>query len=294
MIWSDAGLEDSPAHRERLARAVADIRVVETRFPDRAPPRPRGAAFLLDEDGVAASWLRDALLDGATWPRRFPSHQRRHGSRERGVAAWLRGFEERGVLPGVVTLEELGPETTARFPLLVVPGTSLLDEADLDLLTAHLERSGSLRWLGPIWRDRRGEPLDDDRVAELDRIGSDRHTFVDTAGLDSEREQASIARVLDDLVERAGLDLHAAPGSLAARPGLPLLRVCHELPGDARLLVVLPRLETTAERTERLEDVELTVAPPRGMDSLLDPPGRRRGASATLRAGDAAVLLLER
>jgi hypothetical protein len=123
VAWSEADLERRPAHRERLLRAVRDIRDVQRRM-GRFLPRPQGIAVAHSAAAIAASWLKDALLDGPTWPKRFPSYQEQHGPLERARKGWLELAEDLGGMPGAWPLERVGAETVERFPVSRACGPS--------------------------------------------------------------------------------------------------------------------------------------------------------------------------
>jgi len=119
VVWSDAYLEDQPAHARALAKAVVRIRELEERFSPADPLRPE-IAILNDDDCDLASWLRDAMVDGATWPRRLASYHREHGTRESHLRAWLRLLEDSGVQPRVIGPEDAFPKVLIVVDHLVV------------------------------------------------------------------------------------------------------------------------------------------------------------------------------
>jgi hypothetical protein len=149
VIWSDRELEERPRYRDSLARTVAASRRLRAELPGWAPD-PRGVAVLHAPHALALSWLRDSLLDGPTWPRRFPSYQNEHGTRELALRAVLRLCEDAGLLPGSVPLEDLDGAAGARFPLLVAVHLEMVTDEELARLTAHLEAGGRLALVGPF------------------------------------------------------------------------------------------------------------------------------------------------
>jgi len=287
VLWSDTWLEQRPAVRSRLGRAVADLRALEPTGALRArTAAPRGGVFLVqDEDSLALAWLRDALEDGRTWPRRFPSYQVEHGSRERRVRRWQRALAPDGGLAGALPLDACcGPDCA--HTVLILPEILVLSDDDLGRLERHLERGGTLVIDGTLgWVDRAGRPRAEPAAARL-----------------AERAPGRLFRLEDD-----GAEL--PPGLLerlraAAGPAFPPLP---RVPGEARdwrvrarplarpdgtpawRLVLLPEASTPAAR-RTLADLPLDVRAPEGW--VLERLHPRPDAPAVLPAGDAAVFLL--
>ncbi len=119
VLWNDALLEDQPQHAASLASAVSRIRELEKKYAPGEPLRP-AIAILNDDDCDRASWLRDALIDGATWPRRLSSHHREYGTREKRMRQWLRLLEDSGVLPRVIDIEDELPKIVITVDHLVL------------------------------------------------------------------------------------------------------------------------------------------------------------------------------
>src|SRR5262249_44173362 len=125
--------------------------------PLRPQPSPEAVAVVHDADSSAASFLRDALLDGPTWPRRKASYQREHGTRERELETWLRLFEDCGFEPGSLSLAALDADCARRFVVLVLPELLVLDEEDVLRLADYVESGGTLVIDGTLgWVDRAG------------------------------------------------------------------------------------------------------------------------------------------
>lgn len=167
VVWSGRDLEDHPRAAEQLAKAIADIRATESRLPA-FRPEPRGVALVHSPRSVAIAWLRDALLDGPTWPRRLPGYHFEHGTLERSQDSWLRFFEDQGLMPGSVPLRDVGRHLVRRFPLLVLNHTLLIDDRELERLHEYLDGGGSLLIHGDVgWLDGRGQERPEPLLPEL-------------------------------------------------------------------------------------------------------------------------------
>ena len=165
VVWSDRDLAADAEYLAQLAGAVRGIRRLRELAPEWRP-RPEGVALLHSPDSMALSWLRDALHDGPTWPRRFPSYQNEHGTREVSLHAVLRRLEDLGALPGALPLKTIGAATAARFPRLVANHLVCLDADELEQLKAYLRAGGELLLVGSFgtWT-RRGERREESGAA---------------------------------------------------------------------------------------------------------------------------------
>jgi hypothetical protein len=277
VLWDDAALAADPARRTRLAAAVTAIRRVEERcrFRDRRPPRSVG--LLHDPDSLALAWLRDALLDGPTWPRRRASHQAEHGTRERVVRACVEACAELGGPPlafPLASLEEHAPEVLLAIELLALaPG-------DVERLEAFLDRGKRLVVVGGLgWVDRAGVPWPTAVLERLEKRAPERVLSIDAAEATTE--------ALRNVLVAAGVRppevlAELGPGWIGTETSARIASCAWELPVE-RLWVALPPAPTSAARA-RLEPREL----PRGPRfEWLHPPG-----GGTLEAGDAAVFLV--
>ena len=156
ILWCDRDLSEDETYFETLRDAVAAVRELRARLPGWAPA-PRGGALIHHADSLALSWLRDALHDGATWPKRFASYHNEHGTREVALRACLRWLEDAGLLPGSLPLERVGAETVVRFPFLVANELIVVEEEELRALRSYVEAGGTLLLHGGFAvYDRRG------------------------------------------------------------------------------------------------------------------------------------------
>lgn len=300
VVWSDGDLEDHPEHAARLAEAVATLRS----FPPRSasPPRgPRGAAIVHDADSAAVGFLRDSLLDGATWPNRFPTYQQEHGTRERSVRAWLTYFEDLGLQPGVVTLDDLrhpgghaeGEDgcLSDRFPVLILPHVLVLSDADVAALEAYVERGGLLVVEGYLGLyDRRGrrriEVPKPEGALWLERPFAtymDRRLRLEHA----QRLQQVDGAILDALASQGTPPL----GSWMGETDVSWLLERRETDDPKRwLLTGIPNLATTAQRNAHLADEVLELTPPAGLRLRWIHPEVTDGEPVVLPAGDAFLV----
>jgi hypothetical protein len=167
VVWSEKELTEHPEFRARLARAVRDIREVQEAI-GRFRPEPRGIAVVHDFDSLAASWMRDAMLDGPTWPKRLQSHQEERGSLESARRRGLDALENEGTQPGALPLDQVGAEIVARFPVLVLDHVAVLDEGERERIASYVEAGGALCVGDEVgWIDERGAALGDEQLAVL-------------------------------------------------------------------------------------------------------------------------------
>ena len=293
VLWSDRDLAARPAYLRAMARTVAASRRLRAQLPGWRP-EPRGVAVLHAPDSLALSWLRDSLLDGPTWPRRFPSYHNEHGTRELALQAILRLLEDAGHLPGSLPLAQLDEEATARFPLLVAVHMELVTDAELAALTGHLEAGGHLALLGPfatydgLMRRRTGsgaEALPEGVRSRVLSVQVDHARAIATRGTPLPPE---LAQLLPSW-RPAG-----APAVDLRADTLPWLRAMREVDG-AWILAALPNAASQADRRE-LGPVGVEVVVPDGFRLEWLHPEREAGAPAPakLPPGEPLVVRLRR
>jgi len=290
VLWSDRELLERPEHLARLGEAVRDIRASRSTHPDL---EQRGGLILTDPDSVALSFLREALLDGPTWPRRRAGYQAEHGLRERKVRSWLRAIEDAGELPAVLPLGELRPDCAETYGFLVLVELLVLGEMDIRRLEGFLDQGGTLVVDGTLgWVNRSGELRSDDVLARLQERGGARVISAPRwmeSYLEGRSDPERVALARSFLWERLGFrrrqaEVEALLARLPAGP-LPWL-VNRRVHAERTVLAFLPNASTAAERT-RLRDVDLSAFEHEAV--VWEHP--RDGK--TLRAGDAAILRLE-
>jgi hypothetical protein len=303
VLWSDQSLERRPEHLARLQQAVCDIRALHERgvFTQLAQD---GGALVTDGDSIAAAFLRDALLDGPTWPRRRASYQAEHGTRERKVQSWLRWIEDRGRLPAVLNLRDVRGDCAGAFGFLVLPEILVADEEDLTHLEDFVRAGGTLYIDGPLgWVDRHGRRRQEGVIERLKKSAPERvlpppedlPSYLGRRGLSTSAPQRFRDRAqLDALLNQRS---RSSPGHEALLPDLgedfgrlPWLvarggQSRGSFPADP-VFVVLQNAATAAERGT-LRDLPL-VADPDDLTWIHPRDGK------TLRAGDPAVFLPKR
>ncbi len=297
VVWSDQYLEDRPAQRARLAEAVRDIRRVNALVPRVAPMPDARVAVLSDPDSIAASWLRDALLDGPTWTSRFPTYQREFGGYEARVETWLRLVEDHGELPAAIGFAEL---LTAGADVVILPRVLVVDAGDARLLERFLrEQRGVLVVDGELaWVDRRGVPWDGELVERLRAIAPER-VLDAPPGMEAYRatrvtnEHGRLHAFLDRALERSPYAGTPALRIRAADGTLPLL-ITRRNTADATWFTVVPNLPDAEQRGSMLRTARLQIE----ATDAGEPPTiewiHPADGDGTLRAGDAAVFRIAR
>ncbi len=302
VLWSDEALESRPAQRERLAETVQRIRDLEPGFSGPHPHFRQGFALIHDADSIALSWLRDALLDGPTWPHRRAGFQQENGTRERKVRSWLRLLEDCGHLPGAIPLRD-SPGDSLEFRVWILAETLVLDPEDVRRLEEHLQTGGALIVDGRLgWVDRVGRPLDQDVLGRL-RAQAPERVLAAPPGLESylstrlDRESnAALRSFVDEAASAAGVPkpLQApsedVPWLIAARARWKAGTLCGNAPPEAWLVAMLPNLATREERGSALRELPLDVRAPEGYDLEWIHPADGK----LLPAGDAALYRLTR
>jgi hypothetical protein len=289
VLWSDASLAAlSPEGRARLEEAVAAVRELQEAGV-RPDPAPRsGIALVDDDDSRSVSFLRDALRDGPTWPRRRSAYQEENGTRERKLRTWLRLLEDCGVSPACLPLAKLCDDCTNAYRVLVLPELLVLDDERIAQLQRHVEQGGIVVVDGELgWVDRTGRPIERSVIDLLRREHPER-VLVPSSDLGDylerrwDPERAVRAR---DFVRRVR---GAQPAQWSPSPegegaAIPWLTARF---GES--FVLLPNCATPPERRERLRDLPLSIEPPPGhaIEWLHPADGK------VLRAGDAAVFRL--
>ncbi len=172
VVWSDRILAGDDRLRERLAQAAADIRTVQREI-GAFRPRTSGAAIVHSPDSIALAWLRDALLDGPTWPNRLARYQRENGVRERSLDSWLRVFEDVGILPGSIPVDEIGAATAERFSVLVLSHVEVLSDDEFESIERYLGAGGRIAVEGALGRFDENGRLRGGRLRSLERAFSE-------------------------------------------------------------------------------------------------------------------------
>lgn len=280
VLWSDRDLA-ATGLRERLAGAVQAIRGVGERFPERGQPILSRAALVTDGDSISVSWLREALLDGPTWPRRKHGHSDEHGPRGQAIRAWMRAADEYGRPLGCTSFGELA----GGFSVLVLPEVAVLDEADVRELEAFLDRGGTLVVDGCLgWVDRQGRPWPESVEERLRRRSPERVVVAPP------HEQENFSRTIrpllapgDGLLSLDGTGLDAGWRS-AVRSAKPL--GCFLDSSQLEFCVtLLPAADSAAQRAA-IPALRLEPNSAHEFERIFPPEGE------ALAPGDAAVFLV--
>ena len=305
VLWSDRELERAPELAARLEAAVSAVRAVRAELTARGlrhRPRPQGIALVHDWRSVAVGWLRDALLDGPTWPRRFQGYQVDHGTWELATDAWLRLAEDAGAMPGALPLERVGAHTLERFPLLVLNHNWVLDDADLERLEGFVAAGGRLWVDGELgWIDAQGRLRAEDAFERLaarapERVARAPARIADYARLRARPASGRAASLRAELARQCDLaEVELAPAALAPDPPMPISAHWTRAGADRIVLVALPNWNARADRAEHLAEARIALVPDEGWEATwLYPPREPGQDSVRLPRGDALVVVLER
>jgi hypothetical protein len=298
VVWSDRQLAESPDLLETVTHALREVRAVQAAAPEFAP-RPTGAAVIHDFESICAGWLRDALLDGPTWPRRLATHQAATGTWETSLAAWLALLADCGVQPGSLSLENVSAQSAQRFGLLVLSEVCVLDEGDLERLAAYLAAGGSLLVSGDLgWVDARGrkpqlqplerlEALAPERVHEIQ--GRVAHYTLERARR-TPRARDWRAAIRSALAEAK---VETAPWRVAgAIEDLPWLCTWSDAPDGSRTCATLPNWDGIAGQGAFVE-LALEIEAQDGLEvEWIRPPVDPELGVRLLAPGEAAVFRL--
>lgn len=217
VVWSDKELRAEPELAQRLSLALARIDALDRQLPH-FRPAPRGVALIESAHSLAASWLREAAVDGASWPNRFASWQERHGAYESARNRWLALLEDCGAQPGCLPSNRIDAAAARRFALLIADTWLVVSPAELDGLRAYLQAGGKLLLSGEFaWIDSAGERHASDVRRELEQRFPGRvltplrdESFYASVPFDAALVERSRARLL-----AAGVEL--APWRVMAR-----------------------------------------------------------------------------
>jgi len=272
VVWEAKVLAQAPELAARTALALGDIRRVRQQVPA-FRPRPRGVAVVHSPDSIAVSWLRDALLDGPTWPNRLQGYHEERGTLERSLDAWLRRLEQLGAMPGALPVEALDAATVERFGVLIANHLLVLSDAQVAALARFLAAGGTL--------------IVDGELGAFDPAGRRRAEGAVLAELRSASE-----RVLDAARARLPeLSIECAPWRMADEPSnrANWLATWSADERGGWTCATLPQL--AGELVPR----RISIEAPDGYSVEWIHPAPRSPASTTLLpAGDAAVFRLVR
>lgn len=301
VVWSDRELRAEPALAERLRRALAQIDALDRASPD-FRPSPRGVALINSPHSLAAAWLREAVVDGASWPNRLPSWQERHGLYEGARRAWLSLLDDCGAQAGSVPSSAIDARTRERFGLLIASNWLVVDAAELAGIEAHLSAGGALLLSGEFgWIDSAGRRLDS-RLREQLALRFPGRVLEAERGLANYSSRPFDAqRVESTRAQLAALGIEFAPWRRVERSRAWI--ETWSASGTGFVGALLPALDesSTPHWPERLElrvDSRFTVEwlhpDPRTHEASERVDGAERCAALAPEPGDAVVLRLRR
>jgi hypothetical protein len=300
VVWSDSDLAAAPELSARVTATLSAVRSL--RAQPGAAFAPRGVALVHDFESLCLDWLRDALLDGPTWPRRLSSHQLAHGTWESSAAGWLRLASDCGQAPGAVPLENVEAATAARFGVLVLSELSVLDEADFARLEDYVAAGGRLLVSGDLGRcDSRGRKPARPAIERLRAAGGQRVLSIEGSPavyLEERHLRSASARAWRAAAAGwfADAGLESPPWSLEpSSPDHPWIQCWTRAPDGSVLGAVLPAWHDIEGNAE-LPELMLEIAPREGfaLEWLHPAEGETADGPRLLPAGDAAVFRLYR
>lgn len=276
-VWSEQDLSTEPS----LARALLETLRTLRALP-RFTPRPTGIAVLHSGRSVAAGWMRDALVDGATWPQRYPSWQEAHGTVESARSAWLDFARCAGAMPGALPIESLSPEHAARFPVVVASELAVIDRDDLARVAAYRAAGGRICIDGTFgWIDSNGRSLGESARAQLAEGGP---LLAAPEGLRVRSAGQSVPIEQRSWLSENGVEL--APVWIEAKTASDAWTWTWSLEARRVLVAALPREPAAAAQ-------RLILRPIEGKRVSWLHPRDAEGWDATIPAGSAAIFELQ-
>jgi hypothetical protein len=307
VLWSDQSLAAHTEFTERMTNVVGTVRTLRYQWPEWRPT-PDTVAILHSPDSLALSWFRDALHDGPTWMRRFPSYHNDKGTREVSLRALLRALEDCGEMPGALPIDQLRATTGRRFPLVIANHLILVDKEEEDRLRLHLWMGNRLMVVGKFAEfDRRGNRRTDDLFAALQeeypgtvtRLELDGDRYLEERAqrlrVYATRTRAELRRWLPQIVGPKWALETVSP--LYQPPPLPWLKSSQvSSNGASWLCATLPNAVSKEQRAALRDKKVKLVCDPGWTVNWIHPP--QAIASATgefvLPAGEAAVFRLNK
>ena len=139
--WSEDCIDwssDDYALTERalaLAPVLKEMRSPLARLFLRGRHETDSIAIHYSQPSIQAAWLIESAADGATWLRRFSSHEAAHNRHARVRHAWLKTIEDLGYTPRFISSEQLERGGLAGTAVLVLPQSHALSDAELKAIS---------------------------------------------------------------------------------------------------------------------------------------------------------------
>jgi hypothetical protein len=305
VVWSDKELRAEPQLAERLKRALARIDALDRELPH-FEPSPRGVALVHSARSLSAAWLREAVVDGPSWPNRFPSWQEKHGAYESARNAWLAQLDDAGAQAGSLPSERLDAATAQRFRVLVASHWLVVDDNELERLERYLAAGGTLLVSGEFgWIDSSGRKRAEDTLAKLEARLPGRIVRAERNAASYQSAPFDAASVERTRTFLAAHEVELAPWRIEGRrrPWIETWSTDTESGAPSSIGALLPRLNDAA-RFEWPESLTLSVAATERVELLHPAPqsarlretldGARRVYSLVPAPGDAVVLRVRR
>jgi hypothetical protein len=149
--WSEDLLEGSgdglrlSAKGQALASVVREMQSPLARLLLRAERLLDPVAVHYSQASIQLAWLFESFVDGATWHRRFSSHEARHNRHAALRTDWWRLLRETGWSPQFVSYEELenGALATRGFRACILPDSFALSDGEVAALQTFARTPGN-------------------------------------------------------------------------------------------------------------------------------------------------------
>lgn len=104
----------------------------------------RSPVWILESQAsVRAHWMLDSIDDGRTWIRRLSSYERSHSTSLAARQSWIRLFEDLGMQPRLVPVEDLATQLAEASPrLLVLPALLSVSDAAARAIEQYVDGGG--------------------------------------------------------------------------------------------------------------------------------------------------------
>lgn len=141
IVWSshDAVTREGMEPTGYLRALTAEFAVLRRVAPAIAGSEPldQGVRILLSQPSVRVRWMRDSVVDGNTWPRRFGSYEAQHSTAiTQREAAWGALVRHEA---GFIGTRQLAAGLSDDVKLLVLPDALALSDAEIASVRAAVE-----------------------------------------------------------------------------------------------------------------------------------------------------------
>jgi hypothetical protein len=105
-------------------------------------------AIHYSQASIQVAWLIESTADGATWPRRFSSHEGRHNRHARVRNGWLKLLQDMGYSPRFVSTEQIekGELERGKYRILVMPQSYAVGDKEAASIAAWRKQQPDDHW----------------------------------------------------------------------------------------------------------------------------------------------------